>query len=122
MFKQDVLVTSPSNGAKVWDNSLKQVRNILGVDGIATSIFVDSANPSNPQNNAIIVSGAGITSNIQTYSNPGAKIWDSTNKLMRNIVGTGGISASVYLNLDNPDDPMNQQVVIDGSGISGGGL
>ena len=55
LFKQDVLVTSPSNGAKVWDDSLKQVRNILGVDGISTSIFVDSANPPNPQNNALII-------------------------------------------------------------------
>ena len=119
LFKQDVLVTSPSTGAKVWDDSLKQVRNILGVDGIATSIFVDSANPSNPQNNALIISGAGVTSNIQTYSNAGAQIWDSTNKLMRNIVGTGGISASVYYNFDDPDDPLNQQIVINGSGISG---
>ena len=38
---------------------------------------------------------------------------------MRNIVGTGGITASVYLNLDDSDDPMHQQVVINGSGISG---
>ena len=64
LFKQDVLVTSPSNGAKVWDDSLKQVRNILGVDGISTSIFVDSANPSNPQNNALIISGAGISGGL----------------------------------------------------------
>ena len=64
LFKQDVLVTSPSNGAKVWDDSLKQVRNILGVDGISTSIFVDSANPPNPQNNALIISGAGISGGL----------------------------------------------------------
>ena len=64
LFKQDVLVTSPSIGAKVWDDSLKQVRNILGVDGISTSIFVDSANPSNPQNNALIMSGAGISGGL----------------------------------------------------------
>ena len=64
LFKQDVLVTSPSTGAKVWDDSLKQVRNILGVDGISTSIFVDSANPSNPQNNALIISGVGISGGL----------------------------------------------------------
>ena len=57
-------MTSPSTGAKVWDDSLKQVRNILGVDGISTSIFVDSANPSNPQNNALIISGVCISGGL----------------------------------------------------------
>ena len=60
LLKQDILTTSPSTGAKVWDDTLKQVRNILGVDGIETHIFMDPTNPSNPQNNTLIVSGAAL--------------------------------------------------------------
>ena len=59
-FKQSLLQVSPSTGSKVWDAALQQVRNVVGVDGIQCFIYMNPTNPSDPQNNALIVSGAAL--------------------------------------------------------------
>ena len=58
------------------------------------------------------------TSNLST----GAKVYDSTTNTIRNIVGQNGLQAFIYMDPTDPENEQNNALVIDGSGVSGGGI
>ena len=58
------------------------------------------------------------TSNLST----GAKVYDSATNTIRNVVGQNGIQTFIYMDRSNPENPQNDALMIDGSGISGGSI
>ncbi len=58
---------------------------------------------------------------LQTGTHPGAKIWDSTLRQLRNVLGQNGIQTFIFQNQQDPNDPNNGSLVVDGSALQGGG-
>ena len=58
---------------------------------------------------------------VQTATHPGAKIFDSTLRQFRNILGQAGIETFIFMNQTDPNDPNNGSLVIDGPALQGGG-
>ena len=56
--------SSLSTGAKVYDSATNTIRNIVGQNGLQAFIFMDPTDPENPQNNALMIDGSGISGGV----------------------------------------------------------
>ena len=52
----------------------------------------------------------------------GANVLDYATHTIRNIVGQNGLQAFIYMDPTDPEHPQNNALMIDGIGISGGGM
>ena len=50
-----------STGAKVYDAATNTIRNVVGQNGVQTFIYMDHSDPENPQNDALMIDGSGIS-------------------------------------------------------------
>ena len=57
---------------------------------------------------------------LSTHPGTGARVWDGTNGLVRNLIGRNGIQTFVHQHPTDPDDPENQAIIIDGQALQGG--
>ena len=65
---------------------------------------------------AILV--AKPTSSLST----GAKVYDAATNTIRNIVGQNGLQTFIFMDPTDAENPQNGALMIDGSGVSGGGI
>ena len=65
---------------------------------------------------AILV--ARPTSSLST----GAKVFDAATNTIRNIVGQNGLQTFIFMDPTDAENPQNGALMIDGSGVSGGGI
>ena len=57
---------------------------------------------------------------LNTHVSDGAKVFDTSQRLMRNIFGRNGIQTFIYMNPQDGADTLNDSIVIDGSALQGG--
>ena len=54
---------------------------------------------------------------INTHVSDGAKVFDTSQRLMRNIFGRNGIQTFIYMNPQDSADTLNDSIVIDGNAL-----
>ena len=57
---------------------------------------------------------------LSTHPGNGARVWDGTHGMVRNLIGRNGIQTFIYQHPTDPDDPENQAIIIDGQALQGG--
>ena len=60
LFKENLLQTGTHPGANIWDSALRQLRIVLGQNGIQTLIFQHQQDPNDPNNGSLIVDGSAL--------------------------------------------------------------
>ena len=54
------MLSHTTPGAQVWGNGNNLMRAIKGQDGIQTFIYMNPADPQDPQNDTLMISGADL--------------------------------------------------------------
>ena len=95
LFNENILQTGTHPGAKTWGGTLRQLRNVLGQNGVQTFMCRNQLDPNDPNTGNLVVDGSALQGGgIPTTI---AKFLESGIYLKKDVLAQANLTVSYHL-------------------------